>query len=164
MNHEYWDKLVTKIVLHYGNKIFLPISVRTVITSVKSVKYLWAGFKTLAHRKIEVPVLDATAIGVSTRATRVSRRTSSVLRGRPRVPSSPKVRKSSVPSAIRSSSTASPSKKGRKLRIPSSCRGRSSKKMPSSTRLSWANGAISIRALSSTMKMALSPYWAAKGN
>lgn len=65
MNHEYWDKLVTKIVLHYGNKIFLPISVRTVITSVKSVKYLWAGFKTLAHRKIEVPVLDATAIGVS---------------------------------------------------------------------------------------------------
>lgn len=65
MNHEYWDKLVTKIVLHYGNKIFLPISVRTVITSVKSVKYLWAGLKTLAHRKIEVPVLDATAIGVS---------------------------------------------------------------------------------------------------
>lgn len=65
MNHEYWDKLVTKIVLHYGNKIFLPVSVRTVITSVKSVKYLWAGFKTLAHRKIEVPVLDATAIGVS---------------------------------------------------------------------------------------------------
>ena len=65
MNHEYWDKLVTKIVLHYGNKIFLPVSVRTVITSVKSVKYLWAGFKTLVHRKIEVPVLDATAIGVS---------------------------------------------------------------------------------------------------
>ncbi len=65
MNHEYWDKLVTKIVLHYGNKIFLPVSVRTVITSVKSVKYLWAGLKTLAHRKIEVPVLDATAIGVS---------------------------------------------------------------------------------------------------
>ena len=65
MNHEYWDKLVTKIVLHYGNKIFLPISVRTVITSVKSVKYLWTGLKTLAHRKIEVPVLDATAIGVS---------------------------------------------------------------------------------------------------
>ena len=65
MNHEYWDKLVTKIVLHYGNKIFLPLSVRTVITSVKSVKYLWAGIKTLAHRKIEVTVLDATAIGVS---------------------------------------------------------------------------------------------------
>ena len=83
---------------------------------------------------------------------------------RPRVPSLPKVRKSSVPSAIRSSSTASPSKKGRKLRTPSSCRGRSSKKMPSSTRLSWANGAISIRALSSTMKTGPSPYWAAKGN
>lgn len=65
MNHEYWDKLVTKIVLHYGNKIFLPVSIRTIITTVKSVKYIWQGIKTLAHRKIEVPVLDATAIGVS---------------------------------------------------------------------------------------------------
>ena len=33
--------------------------------SYKSVKYLWNGVRTLASRKIEVPVLDATAIGVS---------------------------------------------------------------------------------------------------
>lgn len=65
MNHIYWDKLVTKIVLHYGNKIFLPMPVRTVITTVKSVKYIWGGIKTLAHGKIEVPVLDASAIGIS---------------------------------------------------------------------------------------------------
>lgn len=65
MNHIYWDKLVTKIVLHYGNKIFLPMPVRTVITTVKSVKYIWEGIKTLAHGKIEVPVLDASAIGIS---------------------------------------------------------------------------------------------------
>ena len=31
----------------------------------RSVGYIWEGFKTLWKRKIEVPVLDATAIGVS---------------------------------------------------------------------------------------------------
>ncbi len=65
LNHEYWDRLVEKAVLHYGNKIFLPMPVRTVITTVKSVKYIWNGICTLCKGKIEVPVLDATAIGVS---------------------------------------------------------------------------------------------------
>lgn len=64
-NREYWDKLVTKVVVHYGNKLFLPMPIRTVITSVKSVKYIYQGIHTLLQRKIEVPVLDATAIGVS---------------------------------------------------------------------------------------------------
>ena len=64
-NREYWDKLVTKIVVHYGNKLFLPMPIRTVITGVKSVKYIYQGIHTLLQRKIEVPVLDATAIGVS---------------------------------------------------------------------------------------------------
>ena len=64
-NREYWDKLVTKVVVHYGNKLFLPMSVRTVITGVKSIKYIYQGIHTLLQRKIEVPVLDATAIGVS---------------------------------------------------------------------------------------------------
>lgn len=43
----------------------MPYSVRACITAVKSVKYLWMGVRTLAKGKIEVPVLDATAIGVS---------------------------------------------------------------------------------------------------
>lgn len=64
-NREYWDKLVTKVVVHYGNKLFLPMPLRTVITGVKSVKYIYQGIHTLLQRKIEVPVLDATAIGVS---------------------------------------------------------------------------------------------------
>ena len=64
-NREYWDKLVTKVVVHYGNKLFLPMPIRTVITGVKSVKYSYQGIHTLLQRKIEVPVLDATAIGVS---------------------------------------------------------------------------------------------------
>ena len=64
-NREYWDKLVTKVVVHYGNKLCLPMPIRTVITGVKSVKYIYQGIHTLLQRKIEVPVLDATAIGVS---------------------------------------------------------------------------------------------------
>ena len=65
MSREYWDRLVNQTVLHFGNKIFLPYEIRAGITLVKSAKYIWQGVKTLAHGKIEVPVLDATAIGVS---------------------------------------------------------------------------------------------------
>ena len=65
LNQEYWDKLVETVIYHYGNKLFLPYSVRACITAVKSVKYIWMGVRTLAKGKIEVPVLDGTAIGVS---------------------------------------------------------------------------------------------------
>lgn len=65
LNAVYQEKLVMKTVLHYGSKLFLPMPVRAVITSVKSVKYIWHGICCLMHGKIEVPVLDATAISVS---------------------------------------------------------------------------------------------------
>ena len=65
LQNEYWEKLVNKVVMRMGSKMFLPVSVRSVITAVKSVKYLWHGVRTIAKGKLEVPVLDATAIGVS---------------------------------------------------------------------------------------------------
>ena len=65
MNHFYWDKLMDQVILHYGTQIFLPISVRAGIATVKSVKYIWEGLCTLARGRIEVPVLDGTAVGVS---------------------------------------------------------------------------------------------------
>ena len=65
LNAVYQEKLVMKTVLHYGSKLFLPMPIRAVITSVKSVKYIWHGIRCLMHGKIEVPVLDATAISVS---------------------------------------------------------------------------------------------------
>jgi heavy metal translocating P-type ATPase len=65
LNDEYWQKLVQKVVLRAGNKLFVPAPVRAGIATVKSVKYIWHGIQTLARGKIEVPVLDATAIGVS---------------------------------------------------------------------------------------------------
>lgn len=65
VNRLYWDRLVRQTILHYGSRIFLPYPVCAAITCLKSVRYLFKGIKTLAKGKIEVPVLDATAIGVS---------------------------------------------------------------------------------------------------
>lgn len=65
LNNEYWEKLVTKVVCRVGNQIFIPYPIRTALITVKAVRYIWQGIKTLAQGKLEVPVLDATAIGVS---------------------------------------------------------------------------------------------------
>lgn len=65
LNSEYWEKLVNKIIVYYGKKWFLPYSVRACITTCKSAKYVWKGICTLAKGKLEVPVLDGTALGVS---------------------------------------------------------------------------------------------------
>ena len=65
LNSEYWGKLVNSVVVYAGKKLFLPMPVQAVITAAKSVKYIWNGVRTLAKGKIEVPVLDGTAIGVS---------------------------------------------------------------------------------------------------
>ena len=65
LNEEYKEKLINKVLFMAGTKLFLPAPVRTVITIAKAGKYWKQGMRTLAHRKIEVPVLDATAIGVS---------------------------------------------------------------------------------------------------
>ena len=65
LNHTYQEKLMRKVALHYAGKLFLPYRIRTVWTILKSVRYLREGLKSLAKRKMEVSVLDATAIGVS---------------------------------------------------------------------------------------------------
>lgn len=65
LNEQYKEQLVNKIVLRAGSKLFLPYSVRAGIAVVKSARFLWKGIRTLAAGKLEVPVLDAAAIGVS---------------------------------------------------------------------------------------------------
>lgn len=65
LNNEYQEKLISKVIYHFGRKWLLPAPIRAIYTTVVSVKYIWKGIQILAQGKIEVPVLDATAIGVS---------------------------------------------------------------------------------------------------
>ncbi len=65
MNAAYQEKLVNKVLFRYTGKLLVPAPVRAVYTTFKSLKYIAKGVNTLAHGKIEVPVLDAAAIGVS---------------------------------------------------------------------------------------------------
>lgn len=65
LNQTYQEKLISKVLFHYGNKLLFPYPLRAGITVIKSVKYIYEGIHTLAQGKIEVPVLDGTAIGVS---------------------------------------------------------------------------------------------------
>ena len=65
LNSAYKEKLIAKALLHYGGKLILPNPVRKIWLTFKAVQYIGKGIRCLARRKIEVPVLDATAIGVS---------------------------------------------------------------------------------------------------
>lgn len=65
LNEKYREKLIGRVVRRYGSKVFIPYPLRAGITVLKSLRYIWIGFKTLCRGKLEVPVLDATAIGVS---------------------------------------------------------------------------------------------------
>lgn len=65
LNNSYQEKLIGSVVWHYSKKLLLPLPIRTALTIGRSVKYIGIGLKCLLQRKIEVPVLDATAITVS---------------------------------------------------------------------------------------------------
>lgn len=65
LNNSYQEKLIGSVVWHYSKKLLLPWPIRTALTVGRSIKYIGIGIKCLLQRKIEVPVLDATAITVS---------------------------------------------------------------------------------------------------
>ena len=65
LNAEYQDKLVWNVAFHYARKWFLPAPIQACYNTVIAIPYIVKGIKCLWNRKIEVPVLDGTAIGVS---------------------------------------------------------------------------------------------------
>lgn len=65
LNDIYQEKLIGKVLFHYAGKIFLPYPVRKAVVLWKAVHYLKEGWKSLERRKLEVAVLDASAIGIS---------------------------------------------------------------------------------------------------
>lgn len=65
LQEKYKEKLINQVVLRMGSKLLLPAPIRAGITVIKSFKYIKNGLKALIKGRIEVSVLDATAIAVS---------------------------------------------------------------------------------------------------
>lgn len=65
LNAEYKEKIICQVMIHYGKKLLLPAPIRAVVPAFKSIKFIKKGIQCLLKRKIEVPVLDASAIAVS---------------------------------------------------------------------------------------------------
>ncbi len=65
LNREYQDKLVFAVSRRIFKKALLPFPIRSALTVVNSLRYIKEGISCLLKGKIQVPVLDATAIGVS---------------------------------------------------------------------------------------------------
>lgn len=63
--NSYKEKLITKIITHYSIKFFLPPPLKAIKTTFDAIRFIKEGLKLVVRRRLEVPVLDATAIGVS---------------------------------------------------------------------------------------------------
>jgi len=65
MNREYEEKLVMRVAVRALKKLFLPESVRVALAWLRAVRFICKGLASLLRGKLEVPVLDATAITAS---------------------------------------------------------------------------------------------------
>ncbi len=65
LNREYKEKLIQRLLARAAVKIFLPAPLRAASTVVRAVSYIAKGIRCLAGGRLEVEVLDATAITVS---------------------------------------------------------------------------------------------------
>jgi heavy metal translocating P-type ATPase len=65
LNAIYQEKLIIKSILRYAGKLYVPFPIRAVYTWLKGMRYVYKGLQCLVRGKLEVPVLDAVAIGVS---------------------------------------------------------------------------------------------------
>ncbi|WP_303804265.1 heavy metal translocating P-type ATPase [Ruminococcus flavefaciens] len=65
LNKQYEEKLAAVVIRRFVNKLVLPMPLRRIMAVIKAAKYIFRGLKCLLKGKLEVSVLDATAIGVS---------------------------------------------------------------------------------------------------
>ncbi len=65
LSNQYKDRIVSKMLAHYILRVILPTPLNNLKVFIFSLKFLRAGLMSLAQGKLEVPVLDATAIAVS---------------------------------------------------------------------------------------------------
>ena len=65
INDQYIGKFTGIIVRRYASKWFLPLPIRNILTIYHTIQYVKEGLDSLVHKRIDVPVLDATSISVS---------------------------------------------------------------------------------------------------
>lgn len=65
LSRMYQEKLMKKIIFRAGSKFFVPYPLRAALISVRAVRYIVKGIRSLAGGRLDVEVLDAAAIGVS---------------------------------------------------------------------------------------------------
>lgn len=65
LNYIYKNRLFKTTAQHFFNKLFLPMPFGMAVGVFKSLPYLKSGLKSLWQRKVDVSILDATAIGIS---------------------------------------------------------------------------------------------------
>ncbi len=65
LSHEYSERIVMTVVMRGLKRLFVPPVIRHVISVYNSIEYFIRGIKCLLSGRIEVSVLDATAIGAS---------------------------------------------------------------------------------------------------
>ena len=65
LNREYEEKLVLAVCRRAVSRLFFPAPLRTAMTAVRSVRYIKEGLDCLLRGRVQVPVLDATAVTVS---------------------------------------------------------------------------------------------------
>ncbi|MBR1470838.1 MAG: HAD-IC family P-type ATPase, partial [Lachnospiraceae bacterium] len=58
----YSERIITSVILHYGKRLILPLTIRRWWVLAKTVKYVWRGLKTLKDKRLKVELLDAIAI------------------------------------------------------------------------------------------------------
>lgn len=62
LNRLYRNKLISLVARHFACKWFLPLPIRTIRCWYHTIGFVKLGLKSLWHRRLDVPVLDATAI------------------------------------------------------------------------------------------------------
>lgn len=65
LERKYEEQLVITVVKRYLKKWFLPLPIRKAFALISACKYVWNGLKSLCKGRLDVSVLDATAISVS---------------------------------------------------------------------------------------------------
>lgn len=65
VNARYYEKIVNTVIFRYARMLFLPSVLQKAWVVIQAGKYIRRALRTIPHRRLEVPVLDAAAVTAS---------------------------------------------------------------------------------------------------